>query len=254
MNTPPITEKPALTWFQRHEKTLAHSAIITGLALIMIAAGIIAVAAHCSTYNPQPNYFHCGDALPTHDMPNDLPDVQQDELSIVMRANLNAGASCVSLIVGGVLITVIASIWRTVIYQQEKNSKEEPTVAVASEVNKMTPGDVKAMKLKLVGLVLGILGAMVGLGMLASSAYILNHNVPDVQNIVQNGLQQYPQDMDFWNGIQTKWLDVTIPHMHALLWGGIFTLAAGGGLAAVALLQAQIRKCFQNTQNTVIES
>ncbi len=252
MNTPTITEKPALTWFQRNEKTIAHCTIITGLALIMIAAGIIAVAAHCSTYNPQSNYF--SDKFPGHEMPNDLPESLQDKLSIAMRANLNAGTACVPLLVGGAIITVLGVIWRSVIYRHEKNSEEEPTFAVASEVNKMTPGDVKAMKLKLVGLVLGILGAMVGLGMLASSVYILNHNVPTVQNIVQNGLQQYPQDMDFWNGIQTKWLDVTIPHMHALLWGGIVTLAAGGGLAAVALLQAQIRKCFQNTQNTVIES
>ncbi len=222
---PPSSERALIPFFHEVlERKEALCVVIVGLALLII--GIC-----CAAISGYAHYI-----------------ASRDIDTKISNSLLATDFTAATLIIFGVIIIAETSR-RTIKARKEQKSTGE----VAKEATKITSSDVRAMQIKLSGLAIAILATMVGLGIIIGSKLVLN-NCSDLQTTVQNAIADpsQHQHLDYWNALQS-WIDATSPHMHTLMIAGICTLVGSVAIAAIAILQAQIRKCRQQTEKTVIE-
>ncbi len=70
--------------------------------------------------------------------------------------------------------------------------------------------------------------ALFAVGLIIGASIVMQHGINPLKEYIEQGRINYPEDSDFWNKLQSVWLDPTQSHMKLILAFGVLGSAVSG--------------------------
>ena len=255
-------EKAPTSTFSQNKVNLYTALAVGGLALGLIALGVIVAAMGTS-----PKWYH--DRPPLYDNPHIAPPdnipfevSNRHALYETFAYGAKVGAVALGPCIAGFAIFVLALIAR----YKEKNKPKEKSSEIAAQVPDLEglALESSSKKWRNIALVLGFSIAVFSTGLMIASGDILHHGVSKMKDLIEQGRLQAPDAQsfnsyyrlsghNFWDEIQSNWLNPTEHAMKGILPVGIFGALGGSGVVVAAVLGKGIFSCTAHLRSKFTE-
>ena len=232
-----VVTQPQEGWFDRHQRKISYTLLITGLALTMIALGAIATLATV----PHHHFYH---------YPRSLPNDQYHTIydTIETSAPISGIITMAPLTIGIVFLVLGSSF----LIHKRRQEKKNQIAQVAPEPQDIGKEAIR-QRVKNIALVVGFVLACAGIGMIVASSFIMHGALHDAKDLMAHGPKDTPGSQWFWDELKTKWIDPTQSHMNITLSVGILTAISAVGLSLVTGGASSIRDYFRERNKTKSE-
>ena len=247
MIAPSATSSSAepIKWYE-NKKVLTVIAV-TGLALGLLSLGIIVAAMGTS-----PEWYYQNHTYYDGSGYRDCIPLEINNASEIQNA-LQYGAQVGGVALGPCIVGFIIFALALVAYYKAHEKRQGKTEITPIETD--LPAKAATQRRKNIALLIGFSIALFSMGLMIGSSTILHNGVSNVDHLIQQGRVDYPNAHaywmsgnpspdNFWDKLQSDWLNPTKTIMSGILPVSIFGALGGAGIMAAAFLGKGVFSCI----------